>query len=58
MILEWWVTLVMLMVGSVFTSDTARFSLFSTTKSSVSSSMIPLGTIFFIREKKVGYISR
>lgn len=50
--LEQRVTLVMLMVGSVFASATARFSLFSGTKSSFTSSMIPLGKIFCTQEEK------
>lgn len=50
--LKWWVTLVMLIVGSVFASATARFSLFSETNSSVSSSMISPGTIFYIEGEK------
>lgn len=42
----------MLMVGSVFASATARFSLFSGTKSSFTSSMISLGTIFYTQGEK------
>lgn len=42
----------MLIVGSVFASATARFSLFSETNSSVSSSMISPGTIFYIEGEK------
>lgn len=51
-VLDRWVTLVMLMVGSVFASATARFSLFSGTNSSFSSSMISPGTIFYIQGEK------
>lgn len=43
----------MLMVGSVFASATARFSLFSGTKSSFTSSMISPGTIFYMQAKKL-----
>lgn len=46
------VTLVILMAGKVFISVTATFSLFSATNSSVSSSMIPVGTIFCFGEDK------
>lgn len=46
------VTLVMLMVGSVFASATAAFSLFSSTKSSLISSIIPVGKISCKDRKK------
>lgn len=53
------VTLVMLMVGNVFASATAVFSLFSSTKSSLISSIIPVGKISCKeREKKVLFYVR